>query len=83
MAKQYPRFGYLILHGLLRVRKLVQNRKRTYRLCIRSSVFRCARSAGKSCIARVFRCLCRGARTSAGRSASCTTSLVMRDAFAC
>lgn len=32
LAEQYPRYGYLMLHGLLRARKLVQNRKRTYRL---------------------------------------------------
>ena len=32
LAEQYPRYGYLILHGLLRQEGLVINRKRTYRL---------------------------------------------------
>ena len=32
LAEQYPRYGYLMLHGLLRQEGLVVNRKRTYRL---------------------------------------------------
>ena len=32
LAEQYPRYGYLLLHALLRREGLVQNRKRTYRL---------------------------------------------------
>ena len=32
LAEQYPRYGYLMLHGLLRQEGLVTNRKRTYRL---------------------------------------------------
>ena len=32
LATQYPRYGYLILHGLLYQEGLVVNRKRTYRL---------------------------------------------------
>ena len=32
LAQQYPRYGYLLLHALLRREGLVQNRKRTYRL---------------------------------------------------
>lgn len=32
LATQYPRYGYLMLHGLLRGEGWVQNRKRTYRL---------------------------------------------------
>lgn len=32
LAKQYPRYGYLMLHGLLKAEGLVINRKRTYRL---------------------------------------------------
>jgi putative transposase len=31
-ATQYPRYGYLMLHGLLRNEGLVSNKKRTYRL---------------------------------------------------
>jgi len=31
-ASQYPRYGYLMLHGLLKNEGLVINRKRTYRL---------------------------------------------------
>lgn len=31
-ASQYPRYGYLMLHGLLKNEGLVVNRKRTYRL---------------------------------------------------
>ena len=31
-AKHYPRYGYLMLHGLLRNQGLVVNKKRTYRL---------------------------------------------------
>ena len=32
LAAQYPRYGYLMLHGLLKAEGLVINRKRTYRL---------------------------------------------------
>jgi putative transposase len=32
LAEKYPRYGYLMLHGLLRQEGLVINRKRTYRL---------------------------------------------------
>ena len=81
LVEHYPRYGYLMLYGLLRARKLVKNRKRTYRL-YRSSAFGRARSAGKSCIAPVFRCLSWSSRTSTGHSTSCTTSLVMGDASA-
>lgn len=31
-ATQYPRYGYLMLHGLLKNEGLVENKKRTYRL---------------------------------------------------
>lgn len=32
LAIKHPRYGYLLLHGLLRLEGLVQNKKRTYRL---------------------------------------------------
>jgi transposase InsO family protein len=32
LAEQYPRYGYLMLHELLRREGLVSNRKRTYRI---------------------------------------------------
>ena len=32
LATQYPRYSYLMLHGLLRSEGWVKNRKRTYRL---------------------------------------------------
>ena len=32
LAAQYPRYGYLMLHGLLKGEGLVVNRKHTYRL---------------------------------------------------
>jgi putative transposase len=32
LGEQYPRYGYLLLHGLLKAEGLVVNRKRTYRL---------------------------------------------------
>lgn len=32
LGEQYPRYGYLLLHELLKAEGLVQNRKRTYRL---------------------------------------------------
>lgn len=32
LGERYPRYGYLLLHGLLRAEGLVHNRKRTYRL---------------------------------------------------
>ena len=32
LAAQYPRYGYLMLHGLLKAEGLVINKKRTYRL---------------------------------------------------
>lgn len=32
LAQQYPRYGYLMLHGLLHAEGLVVNKKRTYRL---------------------------------------------------
>ena len=32
LATSYPRYGYLLLHALLRQEGLVINRKRTYRL---------------------------------------------------
>lgn len=32
LATQYPRYGYLMLHGLLRGEGMVKNRKHTYRL---------------------------------------------------
>ena len=35
LGEQYPRYGYLMLHGLLKAEGLVVNRKRTYRLYTR------------------------------------------------
>ena len=32
LGEQYPRYGYLLLHGMLRAEGLVRNKKRTYRL---------------------------------------------------
>jgi len=32
LALEYPRYGYLLLHGLLKAEKLVKNKKRTYRI---------------------------------------------------
>lgn len=32
LAARYPRYGYLMLHGLLKAQGLVVNKKRTYRL---------------------------------------------------
>jgi putative transposase len=32
LAQTYPRYGYLLLHHLLRQESLVENRKRTYRI---------------------------------------------------
>jgi putative transposase len=32
LGEQYPRYGYLLLHGMLFAEKLVVNRKRTYRI---------------------------------------------------
>ena len=32
LGEQYPRYGYLLLHAMLRAEGLVKNRKRTYRL---------------------------------------------------
>ena len=32
LARDYPRYGYLMLHSLLKTEKLVVNPKRTYRL---------------------------------------------------
>ncbi|NMH64419.1 transposase family protein [Shewanella sp. SHSM-M6] len=32
LAVRYPRYGYLLLHGLLKAEGLVDNKKRTYRL---------------------------------------------------
>ncbi len=32
LAAEYPRYGYLLLHGLLKAEGLVVNKKRTYRL---------------------------------------------------
>jgi len=32
LGEQYPRYGYLMLHAMLKAEGLVQNRKRTYRL---------------------------------------------------
>ena len=32
LGEQYPRYGYLLLHGMLRAEALVTNRKRTCRL---------------------------------------------------
>ena len=32
LASQYPRYGYLLLHNLLKAEGLVINKKRTYRL---------------------------------------------------
>ena len=32
LGEQYPRYGYLMLHAMLRAEGLVENRKRTYRL---------------------------------------------------
>ena len=34
LAHRYPRYGYLLLHQLLRNEGLVVNRKRTYRLYV-------------------------------------------------
>ena len=33
LGEQYPRYGYLILHAMLKSQGLVINRKRTYRIC--------------------------------------------------
>jgi len=32
LGEEYPRYGYLMLHGMLRAEGVVENRKRTYRL---------------------------------------------------
>ena len=32
LGERYPRYGYLLLHAMLRAEGLVTNRKRTYRL---------------------------------------------------
>ena len=32
LGEQYPRYGYLMLHGLMKAEGIVQNKKRTYRL---------------------------------------------------
>ncbi len=32
LAQRYPRYGYLLLHALLKAQGLVINRKRTYRI---------------------------------------------------
>jgi putative transposase len=32
LAEEYPRYGYLMLHGMLRTEGVVENPKRTYRL---------------------------------------------------
>ena len=32
LGEQYPRYGYLMLHGMLRTEGVVENRKRTYRV---------------------------------------------------
>jgi len=32
LAAQYPRYGYLLLHGLLKAENLVKNKKKTYRI---------------------------------------------------
>jgi putative transposase len=32
LGEEYPRYGYLMLHGMLRAEGLVENRKRTYRV---------------------------------------------------
>lgn len=34
LAVQYPRYGYLMLHELLKREKLVENKKRTYRFIV-------------------------------------------------
>jgi len=41
LAAEYPRYGYLMLHRLLKAEGLVVNRKRTYRL-IPKNLFRFA-----------------------------------------
>jgi len=38
LAAQYPRYGYLLLHGLLKAEGLVMNKKRTYRLYIEENL---------------------------------------------
>ena len=38
LASQYPRYGYLMLHGLLKAEGLVINRKHTYRLYTEESL---------------------------------------------
>jgi len=38
LASQYPRYGYLMLHSLLKSEGLVQNKKRTYRLYTEASL---------------------------------------------
>lgn len=38
LASQYPRYGYLMLHGLLKAEGLVVNRKHTYRLYTEESL---------------------------------------------
>lgn len=38
LASQYPRYGYLMLHSLLKSEGLVQNKKRTYRLYTEESL---------------------------------------------
>lgn len=38
LAVTYPRYGYLLLHGLLKREGLVQNKKRTYRLYTEESL---------------------------------------------
>jgi putative transposase len=32
LGEEYPRYGYLMLHGMLRTESVVENPKRTYRL---------------------------------------------------
>jgi len=45
LASQYPRYGYLLLHNLLKQENQVVNKKRKYRLCteenLQSSVISC------------------------------------------
>jgi len=55
LAKRYPRYDYLMLHGLLKNMGLVMNKKRTYRLYIeagfqsRTTVCRSSADGGTPC----------------------------------
>ncbi len=47
LATQYPRYGYLMLHGLLRCEGWVKNRKHTYRLYTEEGLQVCTKKRKK------------------------------------